>query len=99
MARPILNPAVVRAADIAGGQSALARIVGVKQGHVWDWIYSTGLPPPVHCPAIEIATGVTCEELRADLLWERDDDRRVTAYRVPLSAPGEMPMRKAAAGA
>jgi DNA-binding transcriptional regulator YdaS (Cro superfamily) len=70
--------------QIAGGQAALARAVGVKQGHVWDWLFTSGKPPPATCPAIEVATGVRCEELRDDLAWERDDRGRVTGYRVVL---------------
>lgn len=96
MDRIILNTAVFRAATIAGGQTALARAIGgVKQGHIWDWIYSNGLPPPLHCPAIESCTGVVCEELRPDLDWEREDGR-VTGYRVRLPAPAGEPAPSAA---
>jgi DNA-binding transcriptional regulator YdaS (Cro superfamily) len=55
----------------AGGQSALAKAVGVKQGHVWDWLNSQ-VVPTLRCAAIEAATGVRCEELRPDLHWVRD---------------------------
>lgn len=91
MERTVKNEAMSRAISAAGGQTALARRIGpgIKQGHVWDWTFTNGRPPPGHCPAIESATGVRCEELRPDLEWERDDAGAVIAYRVPVYAvPG-----------
>ncbi|MDF4005291.1 YdaS family helix-turn-helix protein [Luteibacter sp. PPL552] len=85
MKRPLLNHALETAVTIAGGQAALARAVGVRQGHVWDWLFTSGRPPPASCRAIEAATGVRCEALREDLSWERDNHGRVTGYRVVLA--------------
>ncbi len=85
MKRPLLNEALEAAVQVAGSQAALARAVGVKQGHVWDWLFVSGRPPPATCPAIEQATGVRCERLRMDLMWERNDRGDVTGYRVELA--------------
>ena len=65
--------AIKRAVDKAGGQSALARLIGsgVKQQNVWHWV-QTGVVPPKRCWAIEQATGVSRRALRPDdwhLLW------------------------------
>lgn len=62
------------AVNIAGGQTALAAVVGrgVKQSHVWAWLNSKNpdqMPPAEYCPAIEKATGVACEALRPDVEW------------------------------
>jgi DNA-binding transcriptional regulator YdaS (Cro superfamily) len=82
--------AIRRAVDAAGGQSALARALSVgevvvKQGHVFDWINRESGAPFEHCPAIEAATGVRCEELRAEVEWQRDDEGRAVSYTVPLA--------------
>lgn len=63
------NKALTRAVEICGGQSALARAVGVKQAHVWNWLNVSKRVPADHVPAIEKATGgkVTRRDLRPDL--------------------------------
>lgn len=56
-----------------GGQSALARICGVKQGHVWRWLNTPGaLVPAEHVLKIERATDgkVSRRELRPDVFDE-----------------------------
>ena len=58
--------ALQRAVEIAGGQSPLARLIGVKQSHVWNWL-QTGKVPPEHLPAIHRETGVAPSEIRPDL--------------------------------
>lgn len=74
----------------AGGQKALAELVTrlghpIRQAHVWNWMnVQNGLTPPYVAPFVEAATGITCEQLRPDLRWERDDQGRVTAYTVPI---------------
>ena len=64
--RNIMLP-IQRAVDIAGGQTALAVICGVKQQQVWNWINRQGQPPGQHCLPIAAATGVSVEELRPDI--------------------------------
>lgn len=80
------NEALRIATSRAGSQKALAELVGVSPPSVHEWI-SRGIAPPDRCPAIESATGVRCEDLRPDLGWERNQDGRVTGYRVPLAMP------------
>jgi DNA-binding transcriptional regulator YdaS (Cro superfamily) len=64
--------ALQRAADIVGGQTALASAIGppIKQGHVWYWLNQRrGKVPAEHCAAIEQATDgkVTRHDLRPDI--------------------------------
>lgn len=64
-----------QAIGIAGGQSALARLINAKQQEIWNW--ANGRPVPAdRCPALERATAgrVTCEELRPDVAWQRVAD-------------------------
>lgn len=53
-----------------GGQSALAKAIGVVPQVVNNWL-RRGNVPAEYCPAIEKATSgkVTCEQLRADVDW------------------------------
>lgn len=61
--------ALQRAIDIAGGQSALARLLGKKQGHVWHWLHQVQRLSPEIAIAIERATEgkVSRGELRPDI--------------------------------
>jgi DNA-binding transcriptional regulator YdaS (Cro superfamily) len=61
------NEALSRAIDAAGGQTALARALGVKQANVWWWLNRSGRVPAEQVIPIEVATGVTRHELRPDL--------------------------------
>lgn len=65
--------ALLKAIEILGGQSALARACRKKQGHVSHWI-KIGWVPAEHCPLIEKATRlagntVTCEQLNPQVEW------------------------------
>lgn len=59
---------IQRAVEIAGGQTALADKIGVKQQRVWKWLTS-GRAAPDCCIAIEeaIEGQVTRYELRPDV--------------------------------
>jgi DNA-binding transcriptional regulator YdaS (Cro superfamily) len=64
--------ALQKAIEAAGGQTALAKSIGVVQQLVWNWLNrSEGRVPAEHCIAIERATGgaVRCEDLRPDIEW------------------------------
>ena len=63
--------AIQRACEIAGGQSAMARLLGVKPPSVNEWIKGGRPVPAARCPAIEKATqgAVRCEDLRPDVDW------------------------------
>ena len=58
--------AVIHAVDKAGGQSALARKLGVKPQAVQKWCAS-GKIPPLRVLAVEAATGVSRKKLRPDI--------------------------------
>jgi TorA maturation chaperone TorD len=61
--------ALAKAIEISGGQSSLARRIGVKQGHIWHWLKRSGFVPAEYVIAIERATGgkVSRRDLRPDL--------------------------------
>jgi len=73
--------ALNRAAELLGGQSAVASACGfTDRRHVWPWFNTDRRVPAEHCPSIERATRekvieqghgepVTCEELRPDVAW------------------------------
>lgn len=63
-----------RAAEILGSQQKLADLLGVTKGAVNQWRLPGRNVPVDHCPAIERATGVACEDLREDLNWVRVED-------------------------
>ncbi len=64
-----MTEALTKAIAIVGGQTQLARLLGVKQAHVWHWLKKAGRVPGEHVLAIEKATGgeITRHQLRPDL--------------------------------
>ena len=66
-------------------QVELARVCGQKPQAVTRWI-NTGTVPAHHCAAIERATkgAIRADELRPDVVWQRDAEGRVTGYLVEL---------------
>lgn len=69
--------ALLRACAAAGGQSALARALGLRsQGSVSSWI-ANGRVPAERVLPIEELTGISRHELRPDLY----PDERATARR------------------
>jgi TorA maturation chaperone TorD/DNA-binding transcriptional regulator YdaS (Cro superfamily) len=67
-----VSEALTRAIEIVGGQTQLARLLGVKQANVWHWLKRADHVPGEYVLAIEKATGgqVTRRELRPDLYPE-----------------------------
>lgn len=67
--------ALRRAAQVLGGQAALAQACGYQdRRHVWPWFNTSRSVPAEKCPDIERATReagspVFCEELRPDVAW------------------------------
>lgn len=67
--------ALRRAAEVLGGQAALATLLGYQdRRNVWPWFNTDRKFPAEHCPLVEEATRnagspVTCEELRPDVQW------------------------------
>ncbi len=74
--------ALQKAADIAGGQSALARICDVTQGAVWKWLQSAKRLPAEYVLRVEAATGVCRHLLRPDI-YPRE------TVSIPASVMGE----------
>lgn len=65
--------ALQKAIEIAGGQRALARSLGVAQAHVWYWLNkSAGKVPAERAAQIEEAThgAVTRHDLRPDIFGQ-----------------------------
>lgn len=59
------------AAELVGGVSALARLLGVTPSAVHQWLRGLRPVPAERCPVIERLTlgAVTCEQLRPDVEW------------------------------
>jgi TorA maturation chaperone TorD/DNA-binding transcriptional regulator YdaS (Cro superfamily) len=64
-----VTEALTKAIAIVGGQTQLARLLGVKQANVWHWLNKAGRVPGEYVLAIEKATGgqVRRHDLRPDL--------------------------------
>jgi DNA-binding transcriptional regulator YdaS (Cro superfamily) len=67
----------------AGGPTALAGLLDLRQSAVSNWLMR-GQAPLERCAAIEQITGVKCERLRPDVEWQRDKKGRVTSYVVKV---------------
>ena len=65
----MIRTPIARAVEIAGGQTALARLLGVTQGLVWQWTAGRCDVAAQHCIPIETATAgaVTRYDLRPDV--------------------------------
>lgn len=59
--------ALEAAAELAGSQSALARICGVSQTATWKWLNARKSLPAEHVLKVEAATGVSRHLLRPDI--------------------------------
>lgn len=65
----VFDSPMAKAVYVAGGQSSLARKVGVTQGAVWKWVRGIKKVSPVHAVAVSNAVNgaVKPHELRPDL--------------------------------
>ena len=63
------NPGLERAIVLGGGITALTRALGLTS-HTVVHSWRLNRVPAEHCPLIEAATGVPCEELRPDVRWD-----------------------------
>lgn len=63
--------ALRQATVLIGGQSQLARALGVRQSHVWYWLNRGNGAPAEYCVAIERATEgrITRQALRPEFDW------------------------------
>lgn len=64
--------ALQKAIKTAGSQAELARRIGKKQAHIWNWLHRDKTVPAESVLAIEMATAgrVSRHDLRPDL-WDR----------------------------
>jgi DNA-binding transcriptional regulator YdaS (Cro superfamily) len=69
-----------------GGQVALARRLGISSQAIGQWVNGHRPIPARFCPLLESLLGITCGELRPDLMWTRNDAGEITGYHVRLSA-------------
>lgn len=60
------SPAIVRAVDKVGGQSALAKILKISPQAVQKWC-ARGSVPALRVLAVEAASGVSRKALRPDI--------------------------------
>jgi TorA maturation chaperone TorD/DNA-binding transcriptional regulator YdaS (Cro superfamily) len=70
-----VSEALTRAIEIVGGQTQLARLLGLKQANVWHWLKRAEHVPGEYVLAIERATGgqVSRHDLRHDLYPKASD--------------------------
>lgn len=61
------NQALRDAVAAAGGQSALARLIGTSQAAVWKWVSRRKDLPAEHVLKVEEATGISRHRLRPDV--------------------------------
>ncbi|MCW2407871.1 MULTISPECIES: transcriptional regulator [unclassified Sphingobium] len=63
--------ALMKAIEMLGGQSAMARLCELKQPSVWKWTRSSKRIPAEYVLRVEAATGVSRHDLRPDI-YPRD---------------------------
>lgn len=61
------SEALKEAVQLAGGQNAMARNLGVSQASIWRWINENMQSPAEYVLRIEELTGVSRHELRPDI--------------------------------
>ena len=59
--------AIGKAVDVAGGQAALARMLGVSRSTVNSWVKRRNRVTAETAKKIEVITGIKREDLRPDL--------------------------------
>lgn len=69
-----MSEALAKAIEIVGGQTQLARLLGVKQANVWHWLNRAERIPAEFVLPIEKATGaqISRHDLRPDLFPDAD---------------------------
>lgn len=61
------HEALARACRHVGGQHQLARMIGLRQQHIWNWLNSENGVPANHVLRVEAAALVSRHDLRPDL--------------------------------
>jgi len=73
--------AISKAVEAVGGQSALARKIGVPPALVWQWVNGRRPVAPHHAIPIEQASGVTRYELLPDVFGANPAAANTSSYR------------------
>lgn len=63
------------AISTAGGQNALARMIGIPQSSIWKWLHKSKKVPAEKVLLVEELTGVPRSELRPDIYPPKEYDR------------------------
>lgn len=81
MGRPVghqttdAQTALRAAVELVGSQAAMARLLGISQPTVWNWLDKGKLLPAEHVHAVATATGISKERLRPDIFAASPLDR------------------------
>lgn len=80
-------PRDLRALIAASGltQAQVARQLGIKPQQLQEWLSGRRPVPLRHCPSLEQIGLARCEDLRADVDWQRDPTGALIAYRVRVA--------------
>lgn len=65
--------AILKAAEVAGGQAALARLIGVSPPAITQWINGVRPVPPARAVQIEQVTSISKKLLCPSFPWEKDE--------------------------
>ncbi|QQN73150.1 helix-turn-helix domain-containing protein [Croceicoccus sp. YJ47] len=82
------HAAFAKAVEIAGGQTAMARICECSQGNIWQHLNRRSLLPAHFVLKVEAATGVSRHDLRPDI-YPRDPASSAVATPAPCAAEGD----------
>jgi DNA-binding transcriptional regulator YdaS (Cro superfamily) len=75
-----MYPALQKAIEIVGGQTALAKALNKKQGHVWIWLERGWVPPDMAIPIERATSGqVTRSDLLPDIYPPEKSGERAVA--------------------
>lgn len=78
------------AVTMIGGQTKLAGVIGVRQGHIWNWLNRDGQVPPEQAIPISRALNgeITPHQLRPDI-YPNPTDGMPTVTKPEVAAVAE----------
>lgn len=98
--RAASQAALARAVELAGGQSALARMIGggVRQADIWRWLNENRQCPPEYASKIERATTEAAQrqadDMREQALVAAQEDDLELARRLLKEAESLQPVKR-----
>lgn len=88
----MINEALKRACEVAGGQKPLADRIGTTQSQVWYWLERSKKGVPAEFVLkIETATGVSRNALRPDLWPPSDETPEISSRLEVVKVTEEIP--------